>query len=300
MKKSSLKYLIVFTLILTACSKGSDTPSGGNNNGGGNNGGGNNGGDNNGGDNTTCVISAISQVNSGAVSESSLSAFYNSNYDVTKLIVYDSVHNTKNFETDFSYITADSVRINQYQYFIRDANKRIIHFSTKSDLADLKNADDYLFEYSYNDKGYLVSKYLYINGSPTPNFKTVYTYTNNLLTGCVMTAVSSGNPKVLESTLTYDNTFAIKNWIYTFPDAIEGWMYLTVLNFGNRPSSPLKQVVTKIYDPSSGTLLDTWTTNYSNYNVNENGYIVSGEAKGDLQQGIAAFYGKTNFYYECY
>src|SRR3954454_15660403 len=162
MKNSSFKYLILIALILTACSKESDTLSGGNNNGGGNNGGGNNGGDN-----TTCMISAISQVNSGTVSELSLSESYNSNYEITKLAVYDSVHNTKNFEADFSYITTDSVRINQYQYFILDANKRVIRFSTKSDMADPKNADDYLFVYTYNDKGYLATKDLYVNGSQT-------------------------------------------------------------------------------------------------------------------------------------
>ncbi|KAA9042119.1 hypothetical protein FW778_08905 [Ginsengibacter hankyongi] len=115
-----------------------------------------------------------------------------------------------------------------------------------------------------------------------------------------MTAASSGNLKVLESTLTYDNSLKIKNWIYTFPDALEGYVYLTVLNFGNHAANPLKQVVTKIYDPSSGNLLDTWTTNYGNYKVDLNGYLLSGEASGDLQQGIAAFYGKTNFYYSCH
>lgn len=115
-----------------------------------------------------------------------------------------------------------------------------------------------------------------------------------------MTAVSSGNLKVLESNLTYDNTVAIKNWIYIFPDAIEGYMYLTVMNFGKRSSNPLKQIVTKIYDPPSGTLLDTWTTNYGNYKVDDYGYVLSGEADGDLQQGIAVFYGKTNFYYDCH
>ena len=115
-----------------------------------------------------------------------------------------------------------------------------------------------------------------------------------------MTAASSGNLKVLESALTYDNSLKIKNWIYTFPDALEGYVYLTVLNFGNHASNPLKQVVTKIYDPSSGHLLDTWTTNYGNYKVDLNGYLLSGEASGDLQQGIAAFYGQTNFYYSCH
>ncbi len=294
MIKNNLKYVIVFILALTACGKGSDTPSGGNG------GGGNGNGGNNSDDKTNCIISAISQVNGGTATESSLSAFYNNDFAVTKLVIYDSAANTENFEAVFNYITADSVRINQYQYLILDANKRVVRFASKSDMSDPQNADNYMFVYNYNDQGYLSTKDLYINGSLIANFRTVYTYTNNLLSNCVMTAVSSGNMKVLESNLSYDNTLTIKNWIYTFPDAVEGYMYLTVLNFGNRPSNPLKQVVTKIYDPSSGTLLDSWTTNYGNYTVDKNGYVLSGEANGDFQQGIAAFYGKTNFYYDCH
>lgn len=249
---------------------------------------------------TNCIISTISQVNYGSSSESSLTAFYNSNYDVTKLVIYDSVHNIKNFEANFNYVTSDSARIDQYQYFKLDANKRVIKFVTKSDLTDPNNADDYVFEYSYTNQGYLSNRSLYVNGSVLPNLSTEYTYTNNLLTSCVMTAVSSGNLKILESTLTYDNSIKIKKWIYAFPDAMQEYMYTTVLNFGSRPTNPLKQVVTKVYDPPSGTLLDTWTTNYSSYKVDDYGYVLSGVADGDLQQGIATFYGKTNFYYDCH
>lgn len=249
---------------------------------------------------TNCIISAISQVNSGSGTESSLTVVYNNSYDVTKLVIYDSVSNTKNFEADFNYVTADSITIDQYQYFILDASGRVICFKTKSDLSNPKDADDYLFEYTYNSNGYLSTRNLYVNGSSSANLSTVYTYTNNLLTSCKETAVSSGNLKVLESTLTYNTSLQIKNWIYTLPDATREYIYLTALNFGKRAANPLKQVVTKIYDPPSGTLLDTWTTNYNNYNVDAYGYVLSGEANGDLQQGIATFYGKTNFYYDCH
>ena len=295
MKRNNLKYIVAFAVVLLSCSKSNDTSSPG-----GNGGGGNGGGNGGGSKDTSCVIATISQVNSSTGAEFSLSAFYNSSYGVNKLVIFDSAKNAKDFEAVFNYVTPDSVRINQYQYLILDASKKVIRFATKSDLNDVANAEDYLFEYIYNNDGYLATKNLYVNGTKLPNFSTAYTYTNNLLTHCVMTAVSSGNLKVLESDLTHDNNLKIKNWIYTFPDAIEGYMYLTVLNFGNRVTSPLKQVVTKIYNPTSGALIDTWTTNYSNYKTDSHGYILSGEANGDLQQGIATFYGKTNFYYYCH
>jgi hypothetical protein len=77
-------------------------------------------------------------------------------------------------------------------------------------------------------------------------------------------------------------------------------MYFTVLNYGNRPTNPPQQVVTKIYNTTTGVVLDTWTTNYSGYKADANGYLTYGVASGDLQQGIASFYGKTNFYYNCH
>ena len=296
MKSKNLHNLVILLILLAGCGKpGNSTIQGGNGNPGGENGGGTEGNNN-----KTCTIAAISQVNSGSGVEFSLSAQYNGSYNVTKLVIYDSVNKVKNFEADFDYITKDSIKIDSYQYLILDTSGRVIRFVTKSDMSAPQNSDNYVFEYSYNADGYLATKNLYINGSRLPNFSTAYNYTNNLLTSCIMTAVSSGNLKVLESNLIYDATLSIKNWIYTFPDATSEYTYSMVLNFGNHAAHPLKQVTTKIYNPSTGVLLDTWTTTYGNYRMDTDGHILSGEANGDLQQGIASFYGKTNFYYSCH
>src|SRR6476620_12721506 len=93
------------------------------------------------------------------------SAFYNNHYDVTKVIVYDSVHKAKTFEANFNYVTVDSVRIDAYQYMLLDGSKRVIRFVTKSDMTDPVHADDYLFEYTYDSDGFLATKNLFINGS---------------------------------------------------------------------------------------------------------------------------------------
>jgi hypothetical protein len=294
MKNKKLNNLFILLIVFASCGKpGNSTPDGNGTGGGGN------GGDTGGNNNKTCTIAAISQVNSGSGAEFSLLTAYNSSDQVTKLVIYDSLNKVKNFEADFNYITKDSIKIDQYQYLILDTGGRVIRFATRSDISAPVNADHYLYEYTYNAQGYLATKNLFINGSTLPNFSTAYSYTNNLLTNCVMTAASSGNLKVLESNLIYDGTLSIKNWIYTFPDATVEYMYATVFNFGNHAVNPLKQVTTKIYNPSTGVLLDTWTTTYGNYVIDTNGHILSAEAKGDLQQGIASFYGKTNFYYSC-
>ncbi|HVG16640.1 MAG TPA: hypothetical protein VM935_16820, partial [Chitinophagaceae bacterium] len=235
-------YNVVLLVALLSCSKSSDTSSSGGNNGGGN------GATNS----TTCTINTISQVNSGVSAEASISAIYNSNFDVIKLIIYDSASKTKTFEANFNYIGGDTVRMNQHQYMLLDGNKRVIRFITKSDMADLANADDYIFEYMYNSDGYLTTKNLFINGSQKANFSTVYSYADNKLTGCIMSSPSAGHAKVLESTLSYDNSISAKNWIYTFPDAMEGYVYATAMNFGKRVANPLSKVVTRIYNPVSG------------------------------------------------
>lgn len=286
-KTYSLFGAILF--LITGCSK-SDSP------GSTNTGGGSTGNPNN----ANCLITTISQVNNRNSTESSLSVVYDNNLDIVKLTVYDSVHKIKNFGVDFIYITADSIRLDGERYMIRDANKRITRFVTKSDVANSSQADRYVFEYKYNSDGYLSKKELFINGASKANFETVYSYTNNNLTGCVMTTPSAGNRKVLESTLSYSLSSTPKNWIYNFPDAMEGYPFLSVLNFGKRSGSLLTRVVTKIYDPAQNTLIDTWSTDYVNYLVDSNGYVQSAEATGDLQQGIASVYGKTKFYYTCH
>lgn len=247
----------------------------------------------------TCIISGISQRNSGAKAEFGLTVLYDNSLNPVKITVYDSAIDTRIFDASLTYASSDSIRIDQYQYMKMDGNKRIILFMTKSDMSDPVNSDNYRYEYVYNSDGYLSAKNLYINGSKLANYSTIYSYTNGLLTGCVMTAVSSGNKKILESTLSYDASLSPKTMLYTFPDAFESYYYTAALNFGIRPSKPLTQVVTKIYNPANGAVLDTWTTNYTGYGIDGNGYLSNGTASGDLQQGMAAFFGKTYFSYQC-
>lgn len=246
-----------------------------------------------------CIVSGISQTNTGTKSDFVLSVSFNSNDAPTKFLVYDSLANTKIFEANLTYITTDSIRLDQYQYIKLDASKRVSVFVTKSDMSIPTTADDYKFMYIYNNDGYLITKYLYINGSATPFQTTSYTYTNNLLTKCVMTAGGNNSLKILEADLLYDNNSTLKNWIYTFPDAFESNVLNTALSFGNKANKALTSIVTKIYNPANGNILDTWTTNYGSYTFNADGYLTSINATGDLQQGIVTCYGKTVFTYTC-
>lgn len=281
--------LISYSLLLTACSKGDNPPPG----------------------NPpinpptnppvqkTCYLSGISQLNTGTKPDFSISLTLNGNNEANSLIVFDSLGNKKILEYSFTYASADSIRIDQYQYIKLDATKRVKTFVTRSDMTDPLQADVYRYEYLYNNEGYLITKNLFINNSSTSFYTTAYTYSNNLLTKCLVTISGNSNQKVLESDLTYDANATAKNWVYTFPDAFESNIYATALSFGNKAVRPLTQVITKIYNPLNNNVIDTWTTNFGAYSFNTDGYIQSVNASGDQQQGMAIFYGKTHFYYLC-
>ena len=247
----------------------------------------------------TCIISGISQRNSGSKAEFAIQMTYNASLDPTSISVYDSAAGKSLFNASLTYVTTDSIRIDQYQYIRLDASKRVSVLVTKSDMNDVANADNYRYEYVYNGEGYLATKNLFINGSKTPDYVTSYSYSNGLLTGCVMSVGGVPGQKLLESTLTYDASVSPKTMVYAFPDGFENYYYTAALNFGSKPNKALAQVVTKIYNTANATLIDTWTTNYGSYTIDSNGYMTSCNASGDQQQGIAGFYGKTYLSYQC-
>lgn len=252
-----------------------------------------------GGGNKSCSLKGISQFNSGTNAEFSLTGFFDNDLKSIRVMVFDSVTNRKVFDAPFIYSTADSITIDTYRYVLLDGNKRVKTLVTPSDLSDPVNSDQQRFEYTYDTNGFLIRKSMFLNGSKIPDYTTDYSYTNNLLTGCVLKASSAGDLKLLESVISYSTDKTIKNWIYTFPDAFESFFYSTVLNFGVKPLHPVSKMSTTIFNPADGTILDTWVTNFNNYLISSDGYVLSGTANGDLQQGMVGFYGKTNFYYQC-
>lgn len=247
----------------------------------------------------TCIITGITQQNSSLKPEFSLNIQYNIISNPIKVNLFDSAANIQILNANLTYITSDSIIIDAYQYFKLDALKRVTIFVTKEDMTIPNTSDNYRYEYKYSSDGFLITKLLYINGARVPQYTTNYTYSNGQLVNCLMTTSSSDNKKVLESTVSYDVNISPKTMIYIFPDGFESSLYSVALNYGTRPSKPPSKIITKIFDPVSGNILDTWTTNYSGYSLDSNGYLSGGNTSGDQQQGIFTFYGKTNFSYQC-
>jgi hypothetical protein len=239
---------------------------------------------------TVCVLSSISQKNvSGNGSDAYYLLLRDTNQLVKAVSQYDSLR--KKFDYNISFtITKDSVRFSSGEYLRKDAAGRVSYFYTRADLTD-PASDVEVYQYSYNTNGYLVSKLRYVNGAATPFYETKYTYdNNNLLIGCTV---------LVGATLSYEMTTAIKPWLYLFPDGFEIYKYAQGLDFGKKGGYPIKQILTKIYDISDGSVLDTWTTNFSGYVYSLDNYILQTTASGDLQQGIGLLYGTNRFAYQC-
>lgn len=247
----------------------------------------------------SCSVTSISRYNAGNnKSEYAMTVFYDYINRPTRMILYDSLRKIKEYEAAFDY-QSDAIKISQDESFkIDPTTQQIKSFITKSDLSNPKS-DDYIYEYQYNDSGYLIVKNLYINGSVNPVYKTTYSYNNNnLLTSCLMILASS-NIKILESTISYETIQSVKSFIYTFPDGFESYRFSPIFNFGKKMKYPVKTMITKVYDPNNNSLLDTWSSNFTGYTYSSDGYILTGVQSGDLQQGFGLFYGKTNFIYLC-
>lgn len=248
--------------------------------------------------NKACFVTKISRYNNGNNSDYAMSIFYDYVNRPVRMILYDSVRKVKEYEASFVY-QSDAIIIDQFQSFkIDPTTQKIRSFSTKENLADSKS-DNYLYEYIYNDSGYLVTKNQYINGSLKPIYTTTYIYDNtNLLVGCNM-VLASTNKKVLESTITYETSRIIKGSMYYFPDGFESYKFSPFLNYGKKMRYPIKTMVTKIYNPSNSDLLDTWSSSFNSYSYSADNYVAQGLHSGDLQQGFGLFYGKTSFTYLC-
>lgn len=91
----------------------------------------------------------------------------------------------------------------------------------------------------------------------------------------------------------------MKKALYPFADGFENYIYTLIINFGKRPKCPIRNIVTKLYDPLSGSVLDTWTTSSGSFSLNLDGYLTQMTQTGDFQQGLGMFFGKTVIGYQC-
>jgi hypothetical protein len=246
-----------------------------------------------------CLIVKISQKNNnGSNGDNAFEIKRDLSLNPQTISLYDSLKAKLEYNIQVT-VKGDTLKLSTGEYFVINAStKLVVLFSTLSDISD-PLSDKQVYQYVYDANGYLTKKYMYVNGSVAADYETNYSYdNNNLLTGCIMYA-GSKKDKLVQSVLTYDMSTARKPWIYLFPDFFEAYHYLQALPFGKRGNYPVKSIITNIYDVNDGSIIDTWTTNYSGYVFSQDDFILQTTASGDLQQGLGLLFGTTRFDYQC-
>ena len=220
------------------------------------------------------------------------------NQDIDTLInMYDSLSATLEFYRKPVYRN-DSIYINSDEYFIVDANKRILKMHGLLDPTDPFSLQFDVF-YTYNANGYLVTKTYYLTITPTtPYLKVDYTYAGagNLTR---MTAVNlPGGDLHMDADLTYYSLTVPKRYIYIFPDEINYPQFTQFFNFGSRNFNAVKDIKVRNYDPGN-VVRDSLVSTFSNYRMSNDTYILSVQMGGNNQPSIPALAGKLKFSYHC-
>jgi hypothetical protein len=244
-----------------------------------------------------CRVSKISYSdNASGVSLGALSANINTSDDAISITDFDSLNNTLNTFIALQY-KSDTAYINANEYFLLNpATKRVLHFHG---LIDPTNPFSLQIDvdYVYNASGQLIQKNYFQTILPGVIYATVdYTYSGANLTRMVFTDVLGG--VISDADMQY-SSLAPKNFIYIFPDENNLEEFTQFLNFGARPSNAISNIKVRNFDPSTGIVLDSSVSAFSNYELSVDKYVLNCVMTGDDQASIPAEAGRLRFSYSC-
>lgn len=257
--------------------------------------------DRTGGDNpifigNNCRISQILTVDSlSAVGFEAHNIFFNAVGNATRSEIIDSLTNATYFDESFNY-KGDTILVTNIGYFLKNSSGRIQSFKGPEDPTD-PFSDTIEINFTYSSAGALTKAEYFYFGIPIPLLRSTYTYSGNNLTKARTDLLVPSFETLIEADLVYNTAQPVRDFIYTFPDAYEIYPFLPALNFGNKPTNALTKVTTKIYN--AGSLTDSLVTNYKNYKLSTDGYVLEFFAEGDFQDGMGILNGRTKFKYSC-
>ncbi|MEP7237999.1 MAG: hypothetical protein ABI685_09045 [Ferruginibacter sp.] len=225
-----------------------------------------------------------------------LSADINSVDIVTQITKYDSLSNTIEF-FDIPTYSNDTVFINADEYFIVDATKRISKLHGLVDPTDPFSLQFDVF-YVYNAAGYLTTKTYFLTVSPTiPFYQVDYTYAFGNLTHMTGTDLSTGD-LIIDADLNYFTNIIPKRYIYLFPDEKAYPYFSQFYNYGLKNFNAIKKMTVRNYDPGN-VVRDSLVSNFSNYIMSRDTYVLSVQMSGDDQPSIPASASKLRLSYHC-
>ncbi len=246
--------------------------------------------------NQTCEISEIKQINANV--DYNKLTFSRDNNNLTLSLNYFDFITKKTVYNIQLQNAGDTVRVDAYNWFVKDRTTHNVIKYVTIDTTGNVMGDLVTYLYKYDPNGLLLTKQAYFNQTISPDFITNYTYSNGNIIAATLFA-KDGKTKILESSYSYDLTIKIKPWVYLFSDAFENNNLLQALPFGIKSINPIAQINTKIYDFSSGNIIDEWKTSFSGYVFSKDGYVLQVNCNGDNQQGLSLFVGTNRFSYTC-
>lgn len=246
---------------------------------------------------SNCRISQILSVDSlTGIGFDAHNAFFDAAGKPTGTELYDSLSNSIYFGSLFTY-NADTAFVNSGEYFVNDAaTGRVKEFKGLTDPSD-PLSDTVQIIFSYDASGYLVKKDYYFFGMSVPLLRSTYSYSSSNLTRALLEYVFPTTEVFIDAAVEYNTSQPANGMMYIFPDGFYTAQYNLSFNFGKRPVNTLKKVTTKLY--SSGVLTDSLVTNYSNYKLSRDNYVLELFAAGDFQDGMGIIDGRTKFSYYC-
>lgn len=234
----------------------------------------------------------VSFLSNSSNSRSAITAYFNSLHEVQQVLVYDSLRNQAGINVQMIY-KGDTVSIvaggSSGQYFLLDAGGR----------AGAYYFNGLIYRYLYNTAGFMEKQEIYVDGNPPVQLSEVnYQYTNNNLTR--VSVIALPNIRVKEAELEYYVNKPVSQFLYFFPGSPELSAYQLGLNLGRRSEQAIKKMVIRDYNVSTGQLIKTSTTNFLNYQLSRENYVMGFNLSGDELLEIGFLSGRNRVEYHCW
>lgn len=244
-----------------------------------------------------CRISKIVYTDTGTNRGiGSIEALINSQDIVTRITRFDSLSNTIEYIVTPVYRN-DSVYISPDEYFVVDANKRI---NLMHGLIDPTDPFSIQFDvyYLYDAAGYLLTKNYFLSSNPITPFRRVnYSYVDGNLSHMTTLDLTTGDMET-DADISYFSSILPQKSMYIFPDENIYSNFTQFFNFGRRNANAIKMMTVRTYDPGN-VVRDSAVSNFSNYLMSRDNYVIGIMMGGDDQPSIPAAAGKLSFSYHC-
>lgn len=246
-----------------------------------------------------CRISKIAYSDTAGAGTAlgSLTAVINSNDNVTRVALFDSVAFTLDYLSTPFY-ASDTVFINADEYFLIDlTSRRINQLHALLDPTDPFSVQ-YEIYYFYDASGYLTQKFYSFTSNPgIPFYLVNYTWSAGRMTHMTGTDLFTGD-LVIDADVDYYANVLPKRFLYIFPDEDKYPYFTQFYNFGVRPTNGPKTIKVRNYDPGN-VLRDSAVSSFSSYVMSRDNYVLSVIMSGDDQPGVPAVKSKLSFSYTC-